>query len=67
MIARGNYSLGAGTATNVRLPLTSAGKTVVKNEMAAKKKKIAGVLQLQDVGRGNTLTLNRAAQLPRGK
>jgi predicted acyl esterase len=67
VIARGNYSLGTGTATNVRLPLTSAGKTVVKNEMAAKKKKLSGVLQLKDAGRATTLTLNRAAQLPRGK
>ncbi|HEX4305904.1 MAG TPA: CocE/NonD family hydrolase [Solirubrobacterales bacterium] len=67
VIARGNYSVAAGTATNVRLPLTSAGKKVVKNEMAAKKKKLSGVLQLQDAGRANTLTLNRAAQLPRGK
>jgi predicted acyl esterase len=67
MIARGNYSLVTGTATNVKVPLTKAGRKVVKNEIAAKKKKLAGVLQLQDVGRGNTLTLNRAAQLPRGK
>ncbi len=67
LIAGGNYSLAVGTATNVRLPLTSAGKKVVKNEMAAKKKKLSGVLQLKDAGRGDTLTLNRAAQLPRGK
>jgi predicted acyl esterase len=66
-IARGNYSLKVGTATNVRLPLTNAGRKIVKNEMAAGQKKLSGVLQLQDVGRANTLTLNRAAQLPRGK
>jgi len=67
IIARGNYSLTASTATNVKVPLTKAGRKIVKNEMAAKKKKLSGVLQLQDVGRATTLTLNRAAQLPRGK
>lgn len=67
IIARGNYSLRAGTATNVRVPLTKAGRKLVRKEMAAKKKRLAGVLQLQDVGRANTLTLNRAAKLPRGK
>jgi hypothetical protein len=51
----------------VRLPLTKAGRNIVKNEMAAKSKKLAGVLQLKDTGRANTLTLNRAVQLPRGK
>jgi hypothetical protein len=49
------------------VPLTKAGRKIVKNERAAKKKKLAGVLQLQDVGRAKTLTLNRAARLPRGK
>jgi len=67
IIARGNYSLTASTATNVKVPLTKAGRKLVRNEMAAKKKKLAGVLQLQDVGRATTLTLNRAAKLPRGK
>ena len=67
MIARGNYSLATSTATNVKVPLTKAGAKLVKNEIAAKKKKLSGVLQLQDVGRANTLSLNRAAQLPRGK
>ncbi len=67
MIARGNYSLALSTSTNVKVPLTKAGSKLVKNEIAAKKKKLSGVLQLQDVGRANTLTLNRAAQLPRGK
>jgi fermentation-respiration switch protein FrsA (DUF1100 family) len=67
MIARGNYSLATSTATNVKVPLTKAGRKVVKNEIAAEKKKLPGVLQLQDVGRANALTLNRAAQLPRGK
>jgi hypothetical protein len=67
MIARGNYSLAAGTATNVKVPLTKAGSKLVKEGIAAKQKKLDGVLQLQDVGRANTLTLNRAAQLPRGK
>jgi predicted acyl esterase len=67
MIARGNYSLATSTATNVKVPLTKAGRKIVKNERAAKKKKLAGVLQLQDVGRAKTLTLNRAAHLPRGK
>jgi predicted acyl esterase len=67
MIARGNYSLAASTATNVKVPLTKAGRKIVKEEIADKKKKLSGVLQLQDVGRANTLTLNRAAQLPRGK
>jgi hypothetical protein len=66
-IARGNYSLATSTATNIKVPLTKAGRKIVKHEIAAKKKKLAGVLQLQDVGRANTLTKNRAAQLPRGK
>jgi hypothetical protein len=51
----------------VKVPLTKAGRKLVKNEIAAKKKKLTGILLLQDVGRANTLTLNRAAQLPRGK
>jgi predicted acyl esterase len=67
MIARGNYSLAVSTATNVKVPLTKAGSKLVKEGIAAKKKTLAGVLQLQDVGRATTLTLNRAAQLPRGK
>jgi X-Pro dipeptidyl-peptidase (S15 family)/X-Pro dipeptidyl-peptidase C-terminal non-catalytic domain len=67
MIARGNYTLAVSTATNVKVPLTKAGSKLVKEGIAAKQKKLAGVLQLQDVGRANTLTLNRAAQLPRGK
>jgi hypothetical protein len=67
IIARGNYSLATSTATNVKVPLTKAGRKIVKNEIAAGEKKLAGILQLQDVGRANTLTLNRAAQLPRGK
>jgi hypothetical protein len=67
MIARGNYSLATSTATNVKVPLTNAGRKLVKNEIAAKKKSLSGVLQLQDVGRASTQTVNRAAQLPRGK
>jgi hypothetical protein len=66
VLARGNYSLRAGTTTNVKLPLTNAGRSAVKNEIEAMKKKITGVLELKDTGRANTLTLNRAAQLPRG-
>lgn len=67
ILARGNYSLATSTATNVKVPLTKAGTKLVKGEIAAKKKKLSGVLQLQDVGRAKTLDLNRAAQLPRGK
>ncbi|MBS1843948.1 MAG: hypothetical protein JST53_05950 [Actinobacteria bacterium] len=66
-IARGNYSLKAGTATNVKVPLTKSGRKLVLKEIAAEQKKLSGVLQLQDVGRATTLTKNRAAQLPRGK
>jgi predicted acyl esterase len=67
VVGRGDYSLGGSTKTNVRLPLTKAGKKLVNEAIAAKSKKLAGVLQLQDTGRVSTLTLNRAAQLPRGK
>jgi predicted acyl esterase len=67
VLARGNYSLATSTATNVKVPLTKAGRKLVKNEIAAKKTKLSGVLQLQDVGRANTLNLTRAAQLPHGK
>jgi hypothetical protein len=67
ILARGNYSLAVSTATNVKVPLTKAGRKMVKNEIAADQKKLSGVLQLQDVGRASTLNLNRAAQLPRGK
>jgi hypothetical protein len=67
VIARGSYSLATGTAANARLPLTKAGRNLVKNSIAADAKKIAGVIQLIDPGRPNTLTLNRAVQLPRGK
>ncbi len=66
-IARGNYSLKAGTATNVKVPLTKSGRKLVLNGIAAEEKKLSGILQLQDVGRATTLNLNRAAQLPRGK
>jgi X-Pro dipeptidyl-peptidase (S15 family) len=67
VLAQGNYSLAAGTATNARLPLTKAGRKIVQNNIAAAAKSLAGVVQLNDTGRANTLTLNRAAQLPRGK
>ena len=67
VLARGNYSLAASTATNVKVPLTKAGSKLVKETIAAQKNKLSGVLQLQDVGREKTLNLNRAAQLPRGK
>jgi fermentation-respiration switch protein FrsA (DUF1100 family) len=67
VIARGSYSLTKGTASNARLPLTKAGRNLVKSSMAAGSKKIAGVLELVDSGRQTTLNLNRAAQLPRGK
>ena len=67
VLGRGNYSLAANTKTNVRLPLTNAGRKLIQNEIAAKKKSLAGALELKDTGRANTLTLNRAAQLPHGK
>jgi predicted acyl esterase len=67
VIARGNYSLATNTATNVKVSLTKAGRNIVKKEIAANQKKLAGMLQLKDAGRQNTLNLNRAAQLPRGK
>jgi hypothetical protein len=66
VLGRGNYSLGANTATNVKLPLTKAGRKLVKNEIAAKQKKLAGVVQLNDTGRAKPLNLDRAVQLPRG-
>jgi X-Pro dipeptidyl-peptidase (S15 family) len=67
VLGQGNYSLSASTATNARLPLTKAGRKIVQNNIAADSKSLAGVLQLDDTGRADTLTLNRAAQLPRGK
>jgi predicted acyl esterase len=65
VLGRGNYSLATSTKTNVKLPLTKAGRKIVQNEIAAASKKLAGVLELKDTGRANTLTLNRAVQLPR--
>jgi hypothetical protein len=67
VVGRGNYSLRANTTSNVKLPLTRGGRTIVKNKIAAENKKLAGVLELKDTGRANPLNLNRAAQLPRGK
>ncbi len=67
IIARRNYSLKIGTAMNMRVPLTKLGRKIVKNDLASKEIKLYGVLQLQDVGRATTLTLNRAARLSRGK
>jgi hypothetical protein len=66
-IARGAYSLSAGTAANVKLRLTKAGRRIVKSGIAAHQKRLAGVLRLRDAGRGNTLTLHRAVRLPRGR
>jgi predicted acyl esterase len=67
VLARVNYSLASGTATNARLPLTKAGRKLVKKSIAASKKKLSGLLQVNDTGRATTLKLNRAVQLPRGK
>jgi len=67
VVAQGTYSVASGTATNAKLPLTKAGSSIVKNNIASDAKKIAGVLQLVDAGRQTTLNLNRAAQLPPGK
>jgi hypothetical protein len=67
VIARGDYTLTKGTASNARLPLNSAGKKLVKESNKAKQKKFAGVLQLNDSGRGGTLKLNRPVHLTGGK
>jgi hypothetical protein len=67
VIARGDYTLAKGTASNARLPLTKAGRKLVKNSIKAKQKKLAGVLRLNDTGRASPLKLNRPLHLTGGR
>lgn len=62
VIGRGTYSLASGSSVKVRLPLTKAGKNLVKDSTT---KKLDGLVQLNDAGRPLSLTLKRAVQLPR--
>jgi fermentation-respiration switch protein FrsA (DUF1100 family) len=66
-LAKGDYSLTSGTATNARVPLTKGGRNLVKSSVADGSRSIPARLQLDDSGRPSALTLNRAVQLPRGK
>jgi fermentation-respiration switch protein FrsA (DUF1100 family) len=69
VLARGNYSVGSGGTANARLPLTKAGRKLVKGLLAGNgsgAKKLDGLVQLKDSGRPQSLTFKRAVQLPRG-
>jgi predicted acyl esterase len=69
VLARGGYSVPAGTRTKVRVPLTKAGRQIVKSRLEVKGKRsktLAGVLQLSDAGRPTGLTLKRPVHLTGG-
>jgi predicted acyl esterase len=68
MLGQGAYSIASGRTATVRLPLTKAGRKLVKSLLGGKggPKKLGGMVQLNDSGRPTTLTLKRAVHLPRG-
>ncbi|MBS1679607.1 MAG: acetylxylan esterase [Actinobacteria bacterium] len=67
--ARGDYSLAVGASTKVRVPLTKAGREIVKGQLeiqGRRSKTLSGVLKLNDSGRSGGLTLNRPVHLRGG-
>jgi predicted acyl esterase len=69
VLARGGYSVAAGTRTKVRVRLTKSGRQIVKSRLAVKGKRsktLAGVLRLNDAGRPMGLTLKRPVHLMGG-
>ena len=68
-LANGSYSIGAGGNVTVRVPLTKAGKKMIKNLLAGSNppKTLNGQFVLNDASSPTSQTSNRAVQLPRGK
>lgn len=66
-LANGPYSIAAGGSVTVRVPLTKAGKKLIKKMLAGSKppKTLNGQVVLNDTGRPTSLTQQRAVQLPR--
>jgi predicted acyl esterase len=66
-LARGSYSVASGHRATVRVPLTKAGKKLIRNLLAGRKppRKLKGRVGFNDSGRPTSLTLKRAVQLPR--
>lgn len=67
--ARGKYTAGSETRRKVRVPLTKAGRKIVKSRLAIKGKRsktVQGVMKLNDSGRPRTLTLKRPVHLRGG-
>jgi predicted acyl esterase len=66
-VAKGSYSLAAGKNSSARLPLTKAGRNLVKSILAEPhpSKTLSGLFKLNDSSRSTSLTSRRAAQLPR--
>ena len=67
LLAKGSYSLAQGASKQVRLPLTKAGRRLVKAQLGGGRRSqtLAGVVQLNDSGRP-MLTLNRPVHLSGG-
>jgi hypothetical protein len=67
-VAKGSYSLSANGTSSVRLPLTKAGRNLIKGILAEPhpSKTLSGLFQLNDSSRPASLTSRRAAQLPQG-
>jgi fermentation-respiration switch protein FrsA (DUF1100 family) len=66
VLAKGAYSVGQGATAQVRLPLTKAGRNIVKSLATKGSHSIAGVVNLIDSGRPS-LVLKRPVQLMGGK
>jgi predicted acyl esterase len=66
-VAKGTYSLASGKSSSARLPLTKAGRNLVKSILAGPhpSKTLSGLFQLTDSSRPTSLTSRRAAELPR--
>jgi predicted acyl esterase len=66
-VAKGSYSLVSGGNSSARLPLTKAGRKLVKSILAEPhpSKTLSGLFKLNDSSRPTGLTSRRAAQLPR--
>lgn len=66
-LASGSYSIPTGGKPTVRVPLTKAGKNMIKDLLARSNppKTLKGQFVLNDSGRPTSLTSQRVAQLPR--
>jgi hypothetical protein len=66
-VGKNSYSIAKGGTAKVRLPLTKAGRKLVKSLLAGRhpSKTLKGTVVLNDAGRSTSLTSRRAVQLPR--